>query len=105
MKPMEAFGSDRDHRTTPGGIRGLRVADADWCTRTASGYAQFPFEPCDARRHIGRFKTLARVERVTGDCDPGTFELFFDDGTSAYIKREDILCVEEPVTHADGSRT
>lgn len=81
------------------GIRGLRVADAGrWCTVTDAGYARVPVHGWEGpRKHQEQFKVLDRMERLTEDCDPGTYELHFADGTSAYIGRKDLLCVERPI--------
>lgn len=79
------------------GIRGLRVADADWCSRTATGNARVPEHTWEARRYLDRFKVLVRMERLTEDADPGTYELHFADGTSSYLHRQDLLCVERQI--------
>lgn len=95
MDPRSAVYNDRDHATT-GGIRGLMAADADWCTRTATGNAREPEQPWIARGHLDKFKRIARVE-IAKDADPGTIEVFWTDGTASILHRGDLLCVERPI--------
>lgn len=104
--PVEVFDrldDPQEYRRT----RGRRVADPYWATRTASGRMRRP--ELNGREHgyLSRFKTLDRMERVTVDADPGTFELFYTDGTSGYVTGKDLVCVERPVmpVHYGESRT
>jgi hypothetical protein len=94
--PVEVFDrldDPRGYRRT----RGRRVADATWCTRTNGGRARRPELHGREHAYLPKFRTLDRVERVTGDANPGTFELFFTDGTSGYVHADDLVCVERPI--------
>lgn len=85
-------------------ITGLRGVDADrmpgLITRTKAGNARKPEAPWAARGHLDKFKEIARVVWAE-DADPGTAEVFYADGSTDLIKREDLLCVERPITTAD----
>lgn len=80
------------------GIRGLRVAEAEWCTRTKGGNPRVPDQGwVGPQRHRDKFKVLDRMELLTKNCNPGTYELFFEDGTSTYLHADELLCVERPI--------
>lgn len=91
----EAFGSDRDHTTT-GGIRGLKGVWASWTERTAAGDSKIPDRPWEARTYLPKMKEITRVEKATGDVNPGSFEVFYADGMTEIIEPGDLLCVEQP---------
>jgi hypothetical protein len=106
LRPLEVLAQLNDpqgYRRT----RGRRVADADWCTRTKGGQARRPELTCQEHGYLSKFKVLDRAERVTVDADPGTVELFYTDGTSAYVNGKDLVCVERPIlpVHYGDSRT
>lgn len=81
-------------------ITGLRGVDADriphYITRTRAGNARQPEQPWLAHGHLDKFKVIERVERAE-DADPGTARVFYADGTTDLIGRQDLLCVERPV--------
>jgi hypothetical protein len=96
LTPGEAVTAARSDAPAYMSIRGLLAADADWVTRTRSGQALKPEATWEARAYLGRFKKVVRVEWAQ-DADPGTIEVFYADGTSAYLHRIDLLCVERPI--------
>lgn len=97
LTPSEAVAAAQDGAPAHMNIRGLLAADADWLTRTSSGQARKPENTWEARAYLGRFKKVARVEWAQ-DADPGTIEVHYADGTSAYLHHIDLLCVERPIT-------
>lgn len=100
LKPGEAIAAARsdapDHRL----IIGLRGVSADripnLITRTATGNARQPEQPWDAHGHLDKFKEITGVEWAK-DADPGMAEVFYADGSTDLIGRQDLLCVERPV--------
>ncbi|MBD3004583.1 hypothetical protein [Streptomyces sp. 5-10] len=101
LTPGEAVAATREDVPDYLSIVGLRGADADWCTRTATRQARKPSDTWSARTYLDRFKEIKLVEYVTGEADPGTVEVFYADGTSAYLHGVDLLCVERPVEGAE----
>jgi len=102
LTPAEAVAAAQPGAPAHLNIRGLLAMDADnipdLITRTRSGQARKP-EGGDGQRahaYLARFKKVARVEWAQ-DADPGTIEVFYADGTSAYLHRIDLLCVERPI--------
>lgn len=100
LTPSEAVAAAQPGAPAHLNIRGLLAIDADQMphviTRTASGQARKPEQPWTAHAYLARFKKVARVEWAQ-DADPGTIEVFYADGTSAYLHRADLLCVERPI--------
>lgn len=78
-------------------ITGLKGVDADRIPNL------IPEEPWRAHGHLDKFKVIARVVWAE-DADPGTAEVFYTDGSSGLIKREDLLCVERPIITAESPR-
>lgn len=104
MDAMEVLYSDRDATTSPGGIRGLKVADMErafpaWkVSRTRAGYVRKTDSAWDAHAYLDKFKTLASVDNVTDRDDKGlVLRLNFTDGTSEYFDHKCILLIEDPV--------
>jgi hypothetical protein len=97
LPPAEAVAASGN--TAPGHARidGLRGVDADRIPNV------IPEEPWRAHGHLDRFKIIARVEWAT-DADPGTAEVFYTDGSTELIKRDELLCVEDPITTAEEDR-
>lgn len=100
----EVLFSDRDHRTSPGGIRGLKVAElervfpAPRTTRTASGKMRMDHAPWDAHNKLDVFKELAGVENITESGDKYLrLEITFTDGSYTFMDGRDILIVEDPI--------
>lgn len=78
----------------------LRAVEADRLphriSRTRAGYARKP-EPSGAEHaFLSKFKEIARVEWAR-DADPGTAEVFYADGSTDLVGRQDLLCVERPI--------
>jgi len=101
---MEALYADRDAATTPGGIRGLKVADleqvfqAGRVTKTKAGYVRKDDSPWDAHAYIDKFKTLASIDNVTDSTDKGLMlRLNFTDGSEQWFDHTSILIVEDPI--------
>lgn len=85
------------------GLRGIsagRLPFADR-NRTAAGNMRNPSEPWAAHSHLEEFREIKAVE-FARDADPGTAEVFYTDGTSDVVRREDLLCVERPVGKREG---
>lgn len=101
LTPDEALDAARADAPDHQKIIGLKGVDADrmptLITRTDSGYARKPAAPWRAHGYLDKFKEIEGLERVSGDVDPGAIEVHFTDGTSAYLHRVDLLCVERPV--------
>lgn len=103
LTPSEALYMAGD--TAPDHLRitGLRAVDADripnMVTRTRAGYGRKPEYPWQAHAHLDKFEVIARIERAK-DADPGVIEIFWTDGSSAFLHPKDLLCVERPITSA-----
>jgi hypothetical protein len=102
MTPNEALHAARDDVPKCLSIIGAKGVNADrigptFLTRTQAGYARKPSDPWRAHSHLGKFKEIARVE-VARDADPGMIEVFFADGTTELIGKQDLLCIERPIT-------
>ena len=102
---MEALYSDRDAATTPGGIRGLKVADLERVFpayrihRTQAGNVKPDAAPWDAHSKLSVFKELVEIKNVTDSTDKRlVLELHFSDNTSEYFHAGNILIVEDPIT-------
>ncbi len=86
-------------------IIGLRGMEADRLrppiSRTRAGYMRKPDDPWRAYGSRDKMREVVKVERTTGDADPGTVTVTFknDDGTeeSVYLHKYDLLCVERPI--------
>lgn len=100
LAPFEAIAAARTGAPDHQRIIGLRAVDADriphYITRTRTGFARKPAEPWRAHGHLDKFKVIERVEHAK-DADPGTAEVFYADGSTDLIGRQDLLCVERPV--------
>lgn len=93
LTPSEALYMASD--TAPDHLRitGLRAVDADRIPDLT------PESPWRAHAHLDKFEVIARIERAK-DADPGVIEIFWTDGSSAFLHPKDLLCVERPVTSA-----
>jgi hypothetical protein len=91
LPPDEAVAASGS--TAPGHLRidGLKGVDADRIPNV------IPEEPWRAHAHLDKFKIISRVGWAE-DADPGTAEVFYTDGSTELIKRDDLLCVERPIT-------
>ena len=104
MNAMELLYADRDHKTTPGGIRGLKGVEFDRAFkynagRTKAGYQHKHETPWDAHGQLHQFKEIASVDKAM---DPGdkhlTVQVNFTDGTHTYVQHDDLFVVEDPIT-------
>ena len=103
MPAYDVLYAARDTAHTPGGIIGLRVADADrvfpHTGRTTNGFKRPSTTPWDAHHKLDQFKTLADVENVTEKGEKGlVLKLSFTDGSSEWLHHTDLLVIEDPVT-------
>lgn len=105
LNPSEALAAARDDAPDYRRIIGLKAVDADCIphliTRTRAGYARKPEQPWHAHGHLHKFKEIARVVRAE-DADPGTVAVTYTDGSTDLIGRQDLLCVERPITGPKG---
>ncbi|MFE0490111.1 hypothetical protein [Streptomyces griseoaurantiacus] len=90
LTPAEAVEYARNTAPQYKRITGLKGVDADRIPNV------IPEEPWRAHGHLDKFKEIARVEWAQ-DADPGTAEVFYADGTTDLIKRDELLCVERPI--------
>lgn len=100
LTPAEALDAAREDAPDYKRIIGLKGIEAsrvpNLITRTKAGNARKPEAPWIAHGHLDKFKEIARVERAK-DADPGMVEVFYVDGTTDLVGRQDLLCVERPV--------
>lgn len=103
LSPMGAlgrFGEQPEHREWQS-IRGCRMADAERVAnirRTDKGrQAVAPEGPQNEHAHAKWFKYVVSMERLTGDVDPGTVELTYQDGTREAFNGKDLICVEREI--------
>lgn len=101
LTPAEAVAAAREGAPEHERITGLKGADADLFMRpqerTRAGYLHKPADPARAHAYLHWFREIRNVVRTGGDADPGTVTVTYADGSSVYLHKGDLLCVERPV--------